>query len=189
MITPLRTTAAELKEWRIACKTNIVHGRPLGFRVGDVVRLVEDAEAAHCLHAMVNTPELVDFPKAVHLEAVHQLDRWGSAGRDGKKPEDWHWLVAHLAGRSLAHHKEAQRLDLVVNGLHRADALLVGTLRDQIAYHREKAVHHAITAAAALNHWHASIVGRPTAMRPGSEAPASEFPPLDTTHLETSWQQ
>jgi hypothetical protein len=182
----LRTTLAELKAWRANFKSHSIHGRPLDVRTEDLVRLVDDAEAAHHLHALVNTPELVDFPRAIHLEAVHQLDKFGSADRHGKKPVDWHWLVAHLAGRSLEHHKEAERLELVVNGLHRADTLLMGTLRDQIAHHRQKAVHHTITAAAALNHWHASIVGRPTAMRPGSDAPATDFPPLDTSSLEAS---
>lgn len=186
MSTSLRTTLAELKAWRQQLISHEVAGRMLDVRAQDLTRLVGDAEAAHHLHALVNTPELVDFPRAIHLEAVQQLDRWGSADRHGKKPVDWHWLVAHLAGRSLEHHKEAERLELVVNGLHRADAVLMGMLRDQIAYHREKAVHHTITAAAALNHWHASIVGRPTAMRPGADAPATDFPPLDTTSLEAT---
>jgi hypothetical protein len=185
----LRTTIADLKAWRSSFQSRSFHGRKLDIRSEDLVRLVEDAEAAHQLHALVNTPELVDFPRAIHLEAVHQLDKFGSADRHGKKPVDWHWLVAHLAGRSLEHHKEAERLELVVNGLHRADAVLMGMLRDQIAHHREKAVHHTITAAAALNHWHASIVGRPTAMRPGADAPATDFPPLDTTSMEASCQR
>lgn len=182
----LRTTIAELKAWHATCKSLSFHGRKLDVRCGDLVRLVEDAEAAHQLHALVNTPELVEFASAIHLEAVHQLDKFGSADRHGKKPVDWYWLVAHLAGRSLEHHKEAERLEQVVNGLHLADAVLMGTLRDQIAYHRQKAVHHTITAAAALNHWHASIVGRPTAMRPGADAPATDFPPLDTSSLEAT---
>lgn len=189
MLTSLRTTLAELKAWRLSFKSNTHNGRRLDVRSEDLVKLVDDAEAAHRLHELVNTPELVEFASAIHLEAVHQLERWGSADRHGKKPVDWHWLVAHLAGRSLEHHKEAERLEQVVNGLHRADAVLMGTLRDQIAYHRQKAVHHTITAAAALNHWHASIVGRPTAMRPGADAPATDFPPLDTSRLEVACPQ
>lgn len=64
--------------------------------------LVESAIAERDrLHALINTPELVDFPKAVHLEAVHQLDRWGTTDRQGKAPNDWFWLVGHLASRAL----------------------------------------------------------------------------------------
>lgn len=113
------------------------------------------------LLALVNTPELVNFPKAVHLEAAHQLDRWGTEDRRGKEANDWFWLVGHLASRALEHHKEAERL---VSQRH-------SLFFDQISYHREKAVHHCITAAAALNHWHASMLGKKTAMQPG-HAPA-----------------
>lgn len=63
------------------------------------------------LRTLINTPELVDFPKAVLLESVHQEQRWGTDDREGKKPYDWHWLVAHLCGRALEHHKEADRME------------------------------------------------------------------------------
>ncbi|MEQ1686735.1 MAG: hypothetical protein ABL916_24040 [Burkholderiaceae bacterium] len=119
------------------------------------------------LLALVNTPELVNFPKAVHLEAVHQLDRWGTTDRQGKEANDWFWLVGHLASRALEHHKEAERLAV---RLMPDDALHAYILND-IDHHREKAVHHCITAAAALNHWHASMLGKKTAMQPG-HAPA-----------------
>lgn len=119
------------------------------------------------LDAMINTAELVDFPKAVHLEAVHQESRWGTTDREGKTPYDWHWLVAHLAGRALSHHKEAERL---ADQFMPSDALQAA-FGAQIAHHRNKAVHHCITAAAALNHWHASMLGKCTSMQAG-HAPA-----------------
>jgi hypothetical protein len=119
------------------------------------------------LHALINTPELVDFAKAVHLEAVHQEDRWGTPDREGKQPYDWHWLVAHLCGRALEHHKEAERL--AARGSDDPN----GFIAESIAHHREKAVHHTITAAAALSHWHAAVLGKHTSMQPGSHAAAT----------------
>lgn len=113
--------------------------------------------------AIVNRPELIDFPKAVMLEAQHQEVRWGTQDRSGKEPSDWFWLVGHLAGRALEHHKEADRLadELVSAGIHEP------FVAKQVAYHREKAVHHCITSAAALAHWHANMLGAHTAMQPG----------------------
>lgn len=124
------------------------------------------------LLAIINTPELVDFPKAVHLEAVHQEERWGTSDREGKTPSAWFWLLSHLATRALEHHKEAERLEaLRVEGeiVMHPDAERWAS--EQVAHHREKAAHHCITSAAALAHWHASVIGKHTAMRPASAAP------------------
>lgn len=133
----------------------------------------EAAEAERArLHDLVNTPELVNFPKAVHLEAVHQVERWGKDDRTSKVPEDWHWLMAHLAGRALAHHKEAERLQskLEIWNLRSPHAkLFLAELREQIAFHREKAVHHCITSAAVLSHWHASVLGL-ASLNPGHDS-------------------
>lgn len=122
-------------------------------------RLLAAAAERDRLHALVNTPELVDFPKAVHLEAVHQEDRWGTSDREGKGPAQWFWLLSHLASRALEHHKEADRLTAEADGSD--------FWQSQIAYHREKAAHHTITSAAVLSHWHASVVGKHTTMQPG----------------------
>ncbi len=124
--------------------------------------LVAAAAERDRLVAIVNTPELVEFPRAVYLEAAHQEVRWGTTDREGKTPADWFWLVAHLATRALDHHKEAERIRSrwgvdEPNKAHSAT----------IAHHREKAVHHCITAAAALSHWHASMLGKKTSMQPG----------------------
>lgn len=94
------------------------------------------------LMAVLNTPELNDFAKAVHLEACHQRERWGSAHDDGKTAADWFWLIGYLAGKAL-------------HSINAGDT--------------EKAKHHIITTAAALNNWHAQILGA-SDMRPGISA-------------------
>jgi hypothetical protein len=96
------------------------------------------AEATR-LRDLINTPELVDFSRAVHMEAVHQIERWGTNHDAGKTPADWFWLVGYLAGKALT-------------------ALLKGDT--------DKALHHIITTAAALNNWHAQVLGASN-MRPG----------------------
>lgn len=146
---------------------------------GDLyTRMAADVRAAHALHKLMNTPELVDFAKAVQLEAAHQLDRWGTGDRTGKTPADWHWLVAHLAGRALEHHKEAERLQAEqadwTEGLDAEGKAAVGAhIHSQVAHHREKAVHHTITAAAVLAHWHAAVLTGYTEMQPGSPEAAA----------------
>lgn len=149
----------------------------------EVADLIHDARAARELLRLIDTPELVDFPKAVHLEAVHQVQRWGSADRDMKTPYQWHWLLAHLAGRALEHHKEAERL-LEVRDLYedQRSTELFEFFDEQVAHHRQKAVHHTITAAAVLSHWHASIVGKHTGMQPGSVSAAQTAEPLGSRH-------
>lgn len=148
--------------------------------------LMRRAAEGDRLAKLINTPELVDFAKAVHLEAVHQEERWGTEDREGKEPYDWHWLVAHLSGRSLAHHKEAERLELELctaqacGNTFTQEALAF--CQQQIAYHREKAVHHTITAAAALAHWHAAILGKHTGMQPGSADGIKAAKQLEVAH-------
>lgn len=136
---------------------------------GEVADLIHDARAARELLRLIDTPELVDFPKAVHMEAVHQVQRWGTSDRKEKQPYEWFWLLAHLATRALEHHKEAERIASrwgvdPPNAAHQA----------AIDHHREKAVHHTITAAAVLAHWHASIIGKHTGMQPGSAEAAAD---------------
>lgn len=94
------------------------------------------------MEAKLNTPELVDFGAAVVLEAAHQRERWGSEHDAGKTSEDWFWVVGYLAGKALSSFK----------------------LGDM-----DKTKHHIITTAAALNNWHAQILGA-SDMRPGLSA-------------------
>lgn len=96
------------------------------------------------LEALINSPELHDFAKGVTLEAAHQRSRWGSSHDSGKTPADWFWLIGYLAQKALA---------------------------AQMAGDTDKALHHCISTAAAMNNWHASISGVNTSMRPGIEPP------------------
>ena len=92
------------------------------------------------LEALINTPELESFLQATRIEAVHQVERWGTAGDRAKRPADWFWLVGYLAGKAL----------------HAA----VGSNLD-------KAKHHCISTAAALYNWHCAIKGVDVRMCPG----------------------
>ena len=60
------------------------------------------------LKATLNTPEVLDFLKAVPIEAAHQRERWGTDHDAGKTDADWFWLVGYLAGKAL--HKPEKRL-------------------------------------------------------------------------------
>lgn len=82
------------------------------------------------LQALINSPELHNFLRGVHLEAVHQVERWGEAHDRRKRPADWFWLVGYLAGKVL-HAVESGNQD--------------------------KALHHCISTAAALYNWHCAI--------------------------------
>lgn len=92
------------------------------------------------LHALINTPELAGFLRGVHLEAVHQVERWGEAHDRAKRPADWFWLVGYLAGKAL-------------------HAAVAGDV--------DKARHHCISTAAALYNWHCAISGSDVRMCPG----------------------
>lgn len=93
------------------------------------------------LLAVVNSPEVVNFLRGVHLEAVHQVERWGTAHDRAKRPADWFWLVGYLAGKAL-------------------HAAVAGDV--------DKARHHCISTAASLYNWHSAIAGRDVRMCPGS---------------------
>lgn len=98
------------------------------------------------LRLLINTPEIVDFGKAVQLEAVHQRERWGSKQDEGKSAADWFWLLGYLAGKALHSDKVGDR---------------------------DKLLHHVITTAAACANWHAQVLGN-CDMRPGIQTPAGE---------------
>lgn len=121
---------------------------------------------------LLNTPELVDFDKAVPIEAAHQTERHGVEHDAGKEPTDWFWLLSHLAGRAFTHRAEAERLsiELAVNPTPEQTAFL----QPLIEYHHGKALHHSITTAAALRNWHAQTLGLSN-LRPGI-APPMEYP-------------
>ena len=93
------------------------------------------------LRELVNSPEIDQFLRGVHIEAVHQVERWGAAKDHAKRPADWFWLVGYLAGKAL----------------HAA-----------VSNDKDKALHHCISAAAALYNWHSAIKGVDIRMAPGS---------------------
>ncbi len=93
------------------------------------------------LLALINAPENDAFLRGTHIEAVHQVERWGTAHDRAKRPADWFWLVGYLAGKAL-------------------HAVSSGDV--------EKAKHHCISTAAALYNWHCAIAGKDVRMAPGS---------------------
>ena len=101
--------------------------------------LAAEAERDH-LSQLINTPEIERFLTAVHIEAVHQVARWGTAHDRAKRDSDWFWLIGYLAGKAL----------------HAA-----------VAGDRDKALHHCISTAAALYNWHCAIKGVDVRMCPG----------------------
>lgn len=92
------------------------------------------------LQSLINSPEIDNFLRAVHIEAVHQIEKWGTASDRAKRPADWFWLVGYLAGKAL----------------HSA-----------VSGNTEKALHHCISTAAALYNWHCAIKGVDVRMCPG----------------------
>jgi hypothetical protein len=94
------------------------------------------------LHALINTPETVDFIKAVQTEAAHQRERWPSEKDAGKTDADWLWLLGYLAGKAL---------------------------HNLTAGNTEKGLHHIITTAAACANWHHQRTTG-NSMRPGIAA-------------------
>lgn len=103
--------------------------------------LVAAREERDRLQALVNSPEVEGFLRGVHVEAVHQVERWGAAHDRAKRPADWFWLVGYLAGKALHAH---------------------------VAGDVDKARHHCISTAAALYNWHCAVAGTNVRMCPGS---------------------
>lgn len=114
-----------------------------------------DALQARCesLEALINTPEIDAFLRAVHIEAAHQVERWGTAHDRAKRPADWFWLIGYLAGKAL----------------HAA-----------VDSEQDKALHHCVSTAAALYNWHCALKGVDVRMCPGrsdlAEVVDSAFP-------------
>jgi len=114
-------------------------------RIRELEILLQVATArAEKAERVLNAPELHDFAAGCWTEAAHQRVRWASDHDAGKTPGDWFWLLGYLANKALAAH-----------------------IKGDI----DKALHHTITAAAALANWHSAILGK-TDMRPGIAEPA-----------------
>lgn len=109
--------------------------------VADIV--IERNKAQDALRALqdkINTPHIQDFIESVRIEAVHQVERWGTAHDAGKTRPDWITLLAYLIGKAAKAHFD----------------------RDA-----PKLLHHIITTAAACLNWHAAETGVDNRMRPG----------------------
>jgi len=64
------------------------------------------------LDKLLNTPHTAEFLKAVHLEAMHQRERWAAEHDAGKTDADWFWLVGYLAGKAL--HKPEKQVHHII---------------------------------------------------------------------------
>lgn len=93
-------------------------------------QLVERDTKIILLEALINTPEIENFDKAVPLEAAHQVVRWTLAHDDQKSAADWVATIAYLAAKA-------------------AMSMATGNW--------PKAKHHTITIAAVARNWHARI--------------------------------
>ena len=100
------------------------------------------------LKRQINTPEIVDFAKAVQIEAAHQRERWGAEHDVGKTDADWFWLIGYIAGKAL--HGPGNT--------------------------PERQLHRIVTIAAVAANWHLYKTGRAKepSMRPGIETPKGE---------------
>jgi hypothetical protein len=120
------------------------HHRQMQAEYGKREALDSELAQAHAeierLKALLNTQQTHDWTEAVKVEAAHQRQRWGADNDAGKTPADWFWLIGYLAGKAL----------------HAA-----------CAGNTDKALHHTISAGAALANWHAALSGADTRMRPG----------------------
>ena len=79
----------------------------------------------------LETPEMLDFLKAVKIEAEHQRDRWKKTDPE-KSHADWYWLIGWLGGKAVMDPHEA------------------GDERSE----KDRRLHRIITVAAAAYNWH-----------------------------------
>ena len=87
-------------------------------------------EEVNRLTTLLNTPLYDDFIKAVKAEGAHQIWRWGREHDENKEPQDWFWTIGYLSGKALRAHTDGDS---------------------------RKALHHTISTAAVLMHWHQAI--------------------------------
>lgn len=64
-----------------------------------IVQEAIDAETKR-LTELLNTPEILNFSKAVELEAAHQRERWPAGHDEQKTRADWLWLIAYLTTKA-----------------------------------------------------------------------------------------
>lgn len=110
----------------------------------------------------INTPYIEDFITGVASEIAYQRETWGAAHDRSKSAENWFWLVGYLAGKALFS---------VIKG------------------DREKALHHTISAAAALAQWHAAIIDDKSGSGRGEDADLRPEPALKTINPECPYHR
>ncbi len=84
-----------------------------------------------------------NFLSAVSAEYDHQKERWGSAHDRSKSAESWLFLIGYLAGKAC---------------------------RSAIVGDKEKALHHCVSAAAALMQWFDAIKADTSGSGSGEDA-------------------
>jgi hypothetical protein len=80
---------------------------------------------------MYEIPEIEDFVAGLKKESDYQIQLWGANHDKNKTPQDWFWLIGYLSGKALRSHIDGDF---------------------------NKALHHTITTAAAISHWHEAII-------------------------------
>lgn len=119
-------------------------------------------EYAKKINRRINSPITEDFLEGVKIEAVHQVERWGSAHDRGKSAFDWFWLIGYLSQKA-------------------ATAAVLGDTT--------KALHHTISTAASLLNWHAALKLGRSEMRPGIDKDETERLKQEIKVLEEELQQ
>jgi hypothetical protein len=136
------------------------------------MKLSEEVER---LHAQINTPEVLDFGRAVQLEAVHQRERWGVDHDAGKSDLDWNWTLAYLVNKALKGFGEAETFRKLADDHSDLGPEFVALMERKAAEAFEKGLHHQVTSAALIANWHSARKGGVgMVMRPGAEPPAGE---------------
>ena len=112
-----------------------------GLRGGPNINLAFEAmDEIDRLHNLLNIPETESFLRGLVLEAGYQVQKWGEPHDRQKAPQDWFWLLGYLGGKALRAHCDGDT---------------------------DKALHHTISSAAALLHWHRHIAGTDRVDLPG----------------------
>lgn len=101
------------------------------------------------LRRILNTPAYRPFLDAVKAEAAHQASRQHEYADEEKSPEAWYNLLAWLSDKARMAHEDGDY---------------------------QKALHHTISSAAMLYHWHAAV----TADEANAAAPADPNPTRST---------
>lgn len=129
-----------------------------------------EREELERLRALVNTPEIEDFGRAVVLEAAHQRERWGDDHDAQKTDADWFWTIGYLAGKALHGPLSKDMTDMAMKDINDES--------DAHSYVVDKQLHRIITIAACAANWHRIVM-----RRDNREAQRIAAPPEGTLDL------